>query len=451
MHAWWPEQSPPRLATSRADSTGLWSVRLSSSRNSSTKLGWRKSSSDLRMSSEVGNKIAGYICQHRCYSYLSLAFWLPVDSVEEIGFLRSHRDEALATAAEAMTRGRQRQSTSLGIQEAATTLTGIEGSRRASISTAGVPSPDIDSADETSQQEPSSIDHELCKPKSILLPSSSSTNRTAIVRASPSKLPVSATSTPDISPSVPLEKGKERLPSPIHNPLIARSSNARNLSYLARKSVTPKAIRDKRTDGIVGEMQGMTSRMQKLTQHLNNRRESMGASSAIPRARPSILPTTPLPPVSSSSSSTSSLAGMARSGSFRRNMANSPSINIQSKGQPLEIRQPLRPASRLGNSHPSEIPGSYRPPSRISVPSSRPVTPSARSPTPPSNYAGLGLASSTAASTRVPSRRISVGPGARRPMPVTNAPPVPNGIRLNGIEVSPATRGGSGAAPPAWR
>ncbi|CAD6584602.1 MAG: NADH:ubiquinone oxidoreductase [Cyphobasidiales sp. Tagirdzhanova-0007] len=172
------------------------------------------------------------------------------DSVEEIGFLRSHRDEALATAAEAMTRGRQRQSTSLGIQEAATTLTGIEGSRRASISTAGVPSPDIDSADETSQQEPSSIDHELCKPKSILLPSSSSTNRTAIVRASPSKLPVSATSTPDISPSVPLEKGKERLPSPIHNPLIARSSNARNLSYLARKSVTPKAIRDKRTDGI---------------------------------------------------------------------------------------------------------------------------------------------------------------------------------------------------------
>jgi hypothetical protein len=129
-------------------------------------------------------------------------------------------------------------------------------------------------------------------------------------------------------------------------------------------------------------------------------------------------------------------------------------------GERDDFKQPIstRPPSRLANSSRASV-VSQRPQSRLSVNNSRPVTPSARSPTPSSqNYAGIGVGNLPGAvSSRTASRRISMGPGGVRKTvnPPLSTMPGGSSARPKSIDatssVAASTTKSAAKAAPAWR
>lgn len=325
--------------------------------------------------------------------------------MEEMGVLRTQLAEALAAsrahaAYQASTPGR------------------AHDLRLASQYSNEVPSPDNDSEGSVSGKDQSSVPTPIARSRTrSVIRLDNDSPQIAFVRASPSKIPTSTLS-PD-SPSTTLFASETlRDVSPTPNPL-ARSSNIRNLSSLAsRKSITPKAVRDKRADGMISDMKSMTTRMQNLTALVNNRRESMVVGSAIPRPRSKPGGLANMAELTNSASS-SSISSLTRTASSRVGMVNSPTMSSVRRSE--EYRQPARPISRAGQNRStgifkedsSDVPR-QRPASRLSsISHSRPVTPmmSTRSPTPSSQYGSVGLGASSAGQAGRAPRRVSVGPG----------------------------------------
>ena len=422
------------------------------------------------------------------------------DTAEEMVFIKTQRDEALANAARLAASA-----------EAPITVAGPSTPKRgASASETELASPNNDSADE---YEPVHRD----------------SPQLAFIRPTPSKpsaapmpfTPEEDDASPGLLSTRPRRDQDGRPGSPslnvstssLNNSALARSTQVRNLATLAsRKSLTPKAVPPrlvpgtgaaKKSESIISDMKDMTSRMEGMTQRLNKRRESLVAGSAIPRATPrarvssiygrtgeqSGSPTPPVPPLLPRSNS--STGSLGRTASVRRGMVTSPSaVTFTALGKqstssaaaprdaefrPPSVPIPARPSSRLAQQRPSvgadphQARASARPPSRLSSTLSRPVTPGGtatnggRSPTPSSQYGALASSSS-----RAPiARRVSMGPptaavAAGRPPSAAGAaasaregtaPTTPGRVRVRKISIAGTAEGRSPAtaARPGWR
>lgn len=316
------------------------------------------------------------------------------DNVEELAVMCSARDEALANASTAGARVRElelqvsQQRTnypSSSALQAFNTPERINVPGDATKRASAMPSPDIDSADE------------------------GSTMSRAVLPGSLASLPSSKAQVLEV-PST-----RNSLTRGIG---MTRSDTIQNLSAVSlRNSYSPATTREKKSEGIINDMRGLTLRMQSMSQSLNTRRDLM-AGSAIPRPSPrkQSAPVREKEPVTFPRSSSSHSMTESRRGTYAK-----PSTGTQ---RPIECfgtgaRQSEsfkslaigRPASRLGDAgrgNPSmdsnrSVLRSSRPASRLSYGSAipRPETPS------------QSISSATA--MRV-IRRVSMGPNSTKRM-----------------------------------
>jgi hypothetical protein len=189
------------------------------------------------------------------------------DNVEELAVIKAQRDEAVANASSLATRSHQleeevkqsqtlqvslRSSHFLPITTPARPTQDVDGGKGAAF----MPSPDIDSADETLQH--SFGPHKPLVRGEAFFETSSPLTTDAILGSLEQEV-----------------KG------------LTRSDTMQNIAkYSLKQSKSPVNPREKKSEGIINDMRDLTLRMQSMSKSLNARRGSLMAGSAIPRATP---------------------------------------------------------------------------------------------------------------------------------------------------------------------
>ncbi|KAK4704936.1 hypothetical protein P7C70_g1277, partial [Phenoliferia sp. Uapishka_3] len=224
------------------------------------------------------------------------------------------------------------------------------------------------------------------------------------------------TVSPTKSPRIPPVPGVPPILRSFVTPL-SRSTKTVNLSYAAAPtppfkgiSATPKAVRERRADGMIKDMKEMTDRVKQLTQKLDSRRNLVMAGSSIPRASPQRL-------------------GMStRTISEGRTSSDLGESTTTHSTRPLS-RSTLRMSMGQGPANRTGIP--TRPPSRLSVSttSSRSSTPTPRrSPTPSNGSSTTSTRPSWGANnypTTATTTANALGASVRRRTSSTHAMPPP--------------------------
>lgn len=314
------------------------------------------------------------------------------DNIEEVAVVKSARDEAVANAAlttarihelEAQVSQLRADALENASHKSPTTPLRNVGEHDTTRRLSTMPSPDIDSADEGT-------------------PTHSAANHAAVALSPLSGTSESLHSSASLAP-------------PVQSKGITRSNTVQNLASISlRQTYSPATAREKRSEGIINDMRGLTLRMQSMSKSLNTRRESLMAGSAIPRPTPrksAVVTSTRERETVAFPRSSSSSSIVGRSPAFvhasQRSTQLSPSDSFKS---PIYAR----PSSRLGGSNrvtPSldndrSALRASRPASRLAYGTNipRPETPSSLSrPTTPSQPPG-------GATAHRAFRRVSLGP-----------------------------------------
>lgn len=299
------------------------------------------------------------------------------ENTEEMAVVESARSEAIANEAATLARLRELEN-KMALQNSAMTNSGAKAPttpiRGAALDIdakqSSMPSPDIDTADE------GNLD----------------------LRFSHNSLSVCGTSQRDL-----------RIIT--DNAVAVGSSNTARVSPRGdlQKSSSPATTREKKSEGIINDMRGLTLRMQTMSKSLNTRRESLMAGSAIPRPTP--RKSAVIKHIGSPTATLSGSSSIPPNVADEQNIATPAQRLVGSSTAPLNARTTPGldngPKRILLSQNSVNSLKTSRPASRLSYGTGlrRPQTPSTSArPSTPSQ------AVQSASSSAKPSRKISLGP-----------------------------------------